>query len=334
MPENAHEFNERTDVQEDQYPDDVQLLARVAALYYEHELTHAEIGKLLGLSRIKITRLLGEARESGIVTITVATETGPFAELERSLAAAYQLSQIWVVPTCPDQETLIRSLGKVAAKALKLVVGDGTKVAVGFSKSVGAISRYLRNDRVTDVQFIALVGSQPGISASYSNTHTSIEMLARAMGGDTRHVPAPIMAGDEVIAKAMLADPSISRTMELAREADVLIVGVGSLDPNQSLITNGQISSAEFEQLKEAGAVGDISARFFDANGNPIDSSVDRRVIGLSLKDFSGIPTRIGVAAGIEKRAAIYSSIRAGYVNQLVTDFETAKWLLARATEN
>ena len=41
------------------------LLGRVARMYYEHGLTHQEIANALGLSRIRVTRLLAEARDKG-----------------------------------------------------------------------------------------------------------------------------------------------------------------------------------------------------------------------------------------------------------------------------
>jgi DNA-binding transcriptional regulator LsrR (DeoR family) len=328
MAEKRQEFNPRTDVQSSDEVNDTQLLGRVASLYYEHELTHADIGKLLGISRIKVTRLLSEARESGIVQIQIIPSGRPFDALELGLTTKFNLSQAWVVPNCADHESLLRSLGKVAARSLKLVIGDGSTVAVGFSRSVGAIGRYLRNDRATNVSFISLVGSHPGINDGYSNTNTSVANLARAMGGAPRHIPAPLLAGDGNIAIAMLSDPSIAKTIQMAKEADVLLVGIGGMTPKMSLFQSGQISKDERLKLRDSGAVGDISARFFDGNGSPILSSVDERVIGARLSDFHRIPVRIGVAAGEEKRLAILSAIHAGFINQLVTDAATAKWLI------
>ena len=48
-----------------------QLLARVSSMFYEQDLTQSEIGEKLGLSRVKIYRLLKEAKEEGVVQITI-----------------------------------------------------------------------------------------------------------------------------------------------------------------------------------------------------------------------------------------------------------------------
>ena len=47
------------------------LLARVASLYYEDNLTQAEISRHVHTSRSTVSRLLRQARDSGIVEITI-----------------------------------------------------------------------------------------------------------------------------------------------------------------------------------------------------------------------------------------------------------------------
>lgn len=49
----------------------VDLLVEAARMYYENSLTHAEIGKKLGFSRWTASRLIQEARDRGIVRITI-----------------------------------------------------------------------------------------------------------------------------------------------------------------------------------------------------------------------------------------------------------------------
>ena len=45
-------------------------------------------------------------------------------------------------------------------------------------------------------------------------------------------------------------------------------------------------------------------------------------------EDYKNIPTRIGIAGGPEKLAAIRAALRGGYVNVLITDLDTAAALL------
>ena len=48
-----------------------ELLAKVASLYYEEELTQNEIAARLGLSRVKIYRLLKQAKDEQVVQVVI-----------------------------------------------------------------------------------------------------------------------------------------------------------------------------------------------------------------------------------------------------------------------
>jgi len=48
-----------------------ELLAEVSSLYYEKEINQAQIGDQLGLSRVKVYRLLKEARDEQVVQISI-----------------------------------------------------------------------------------------------------------------------------------------------------------------------------------------------------------------------------------------------------------------------
>ena len=66
-----------------------------------------------------------------------------------------------------------------------------------------------------------------------------------------------------------------------------------------------------------------------DANGDPVASSFDQRVIGISRDDIMRVPRRIGVAGGTEKTEANRAAVRGGWVNLLITDLQVAEALVA-----
>lgn len=49
--------------------DDIRLIVKIAQLYYEQDMTQAQIARELGIYRTTISRLLKRGREQGIVTI-------------------------------------------------------------------------------------------------------------------------------------------------------------------------------------------------------------------------------------------------------------------------
>ena len=91
------------------------------------------------------------------------------------------------------------------------------------------------------------------------------------------------------------------------------------------------MTCAELSELHAAGAVGEICARFYDINGGPCATSLDRRMVAPDLEQLRSIPLIIGVACGHEKAAAILGAVRGGYVKTLVTDDVTAVAILSLA---
>jgi DNA-binding transcriptional regulator LsrR (DeoR family) len=129
--------------------------------------------------------------------------------------------------------------------------------------------------------------------------------------------------------RALRADPGVRETLRLAGDADLLVAGVGGMDRGSGLLIE-RLSEREQAQLDEAGAVGDISGRFFDGDGTPVTSDVDERVVGLTLGELSAIPRRVAVSFGPHKAEALRTALRAGLMNMAVTDVTTAKALLEK----
>jgi hypothetical protein len=116
--------------------------------------------------------------------------------------------------------------------------------------------------------------------------------------------------------------------MKLWKELDLALVGIGSLEPSPLLRQSGNaLTEAEQDQLRGAGAVGDVCLRFFDANGTVLDTPLDRRVVSITPSDLRHVPRRIGVAGGTSKYRAIRAALRGGWVNVIVTDLDTARGL-------
>jgi hypothetical protein len=82
--------------------------------------------------------------------------------------------------------------------------------------------------------------------------------------------------------------------------------------------------SRELADLAEAGAVGDISLRFFDKDGRPVKTSLDDRVIGLPLEELERVDRVIALAGGGKKTDAIAGALRISVIDPLVIDNFTA----------
>ena len=68
--------------------DDIRLIVKIAQLYYEQDMTQAQIARELGIYRTTISRLLKRGREQGIVTIAINYDYNENLWLEQQLTAA------------------------------------------------------------------------------------------------------------------------------------------------------------------------------------------------------------------------------------------------------
>jgi lsr operon transcriptional repressor len=304
------------------------MLSRVARLYYEHDLTHAEIAEILGVSRVKVTRMLAEARRRGIVEIRIKGDTHAFAELESRLATKLGLQDAWVVPSSPDPARLQRSLGAGGAHCLEAMVTPRMIVGINQSRTVAAVVPALGGEKPVDAQFVPVSGSRGGPDGA--KAHETSEALARAFGGRAHHVPAPVLASTAEAAAVLWAESEIAETLALAAKADLLVIGIGTLEDNH-LTRTGAITHEELGPLRSQGIVGDVSSRFFDAQGRPVPLAIDQRVIALTLEQHLAIPVRIAIAGGATKREALKAAGAGKLFNILVTDVETADWLVENA---
>ena len=79
---------------------------------------------------------------------------------------------------------------------------------------------------------------------------------------------------------------------------------------------------------RKAGAVGEINLRFINEDGEPVKTELDDLVIGIELQQLRKIDLKIGVSGGMSKKHATLAVARGKWVDVLVTDTETAKFML------
>jgi DNA-binding transcriptional regulator LsrR (DeoR family) len=307
---------------------DLELLGKVARLHYDFGLTHQEIGEILRLSRVKVTRLLQQARDAGVVQIEVRTDASPYAAIEVELTATFDLDEALIVPEFEEHERLRPAIARVAAGYLTRVLHDGMTVALPLSRTVALVPGFVSAPRPVAARFVSLVGGLRS-SSEAMNPYESTERLAQLFGGTAEHLHAPVMVASAEAARALMQEPAIAQTLQRAREADAALVGLGGVHDHLNLVAEGYMTAAGWDELVAGGMVGDIGARYFDAQGRQVECDVNDRVIGLTLDELRRIPLRVVVAGGRDKDRAIHAALRTGLISVLVTDAGTATRVLA-----
>src|SRR4051794_21432345 len=79
--------------------DRVALLVKVARLYHEQGVRQPDIAERLHMSQSRVSRLLKEAAEAGIVRTVVVPPPGAHADLEDAVRDRYGLTDVVVADT-------------------------------------------------------------------------------------------------------------------------------------------------------------------------------------------------------------------------------------------
>ncbi|SDT46720.1 sugar-binding transcriptional regulator [Jiangella sp. DSM 45060] len=307
----------------------VELLTRVASLYHLEGMTQEEIAAKLGLSRPKVGRLLKQARDIGIVEITVHVHPSLAMPLESELSARFGLRVI-VAGDQPDETAQRAQVGKAAATALDRLLIDGATVTVGMGRNVKAVSEQAAGLRQRPCTVISGIGGSAQVGDGL-NSNDIATRLADALGGRFEGVYAPAYVESTQLRDTFLGHADIGRTLSRASHADIAVVGIGDAVPDSLVVRLGCISAEEMARLREDGAVGDILGHFVNAEGAPIAEWIEQRVVGLTRDDLRKIPQVIAVASEATKAPAILGAVRSGLIGTLVISVTTARGLLAAA---
>jgi DNA-binding transcriptional regulator LsrR (DeoR family) len=129
--------------------------------------------------------------------------------------------------------------------------------------------------------------------------------------------------------KVLLKKAYVQAAMDLFDRMDMVLVGIGAVEPSRLLASSGNVfSSQELNQLPKQGAVGDICLQFFDVAGTPVRTELAERVIGISLQQIKKAKRVIALAGGKRKVHAILGALNGRWIDVLITDRWTAKAVL------
>jgi len=299
--------------------------ALVARRYYLDERSKVEIAGELGLSRFKIARLLDMARDSGLVRIEIGHPGLIDADLAAQIMERFRLKHAVVVDTEDDHvESMRRHLGQVAAELLAEVIAPEDVLGVAWSRAVGAMARAL--PRLSSVPVVQLTGalSMP------DDDHSAIDIVrdvARATSGPAYVFYAPFTVPDAATAHALRRQHDIARAFDQLPRVTKAVVGLGLWAPGQSTIYD-TAPEHDCKTLTRLGVCAEVSGVFLAADGEPVQTDLTHRMIGITAEQMRAIPEVTTIAYGTAKIPAARAALRSGLISGLVTHKTFAQELL------
>ncbi|MCM3728157.1 sugar-binding transcriptional regulator [Neobacillus cucumis] len=303
-------------------------LVKVASFYYIKGFTQEQIAKKIGVSRPVISKQLQKAKDYGIVEVFIKDETVHTVELEEKVEECYGLKDVVVVPVS-DQYLEMRKkvIGQVAANYIIKNFRNVRRIGIGWGSTLAELVREYPYERREDVKIIPLVGGMGSQQVDIHANQLAYE-LAKKMNGSCSYLYAPAILDSEGLRNRLVNMIDVKSVLEEARKVDLALVGIGNPYKESTLEKIGYIKEEDIEDLRKSGAVGDISSRFLDSNGRPINHPINDKVIGTTLDEIKEVPVVVGVVEGTNKLESIRGALRGNYLDVLIIDEVSASALL------
>lgn len=314
-------------------PRDIEDLLRVARLYYVDRLSQQQIATVLRTSRSNVSRMLTAACDAGLVEIRIVDPGGRDSALEERLRSTFGLREARVAarPRGAGTEDPVGAVGTLAARLLTESVTDAMTVALSWGTALQAMVWAVRSERPYAVQLAQLVGGLSAIRNEISGLELVRELSVRLGASHVHYLHAPATFTSRRARESLLAETAVAQALDRARRADLAFVGIGTPAHgcSSALLESLRLSESELRDFWARGPVGDVAARYVDAQGEPVTGAVADRVLAVSAQDLRRIPTVVGVAAGAIKAPGVLGALRGRLVDVLVCDEALARAVLA-----
>lgn len=309
---------------------DDRLTIRAAYLYYRVGLTQAQVADRLGLSRVKVGRLIASALSRGIVSIEISHPLARVTEMEVELENRFGLRDA-VVASSPavngEDELRLLAVAAAGAEYLRSLELADTQVAIGWGTTMHAVSNALSDGWGANLDIYQLNGAVP-VSGYATRAGEIMSRFGERSDGRAHLLQVPAIVDRFEVRQALETDRSVQRALEGARTAPVAMFSLGNLRPDSVLVSSGYVAEPDIDSLRDRGAVGDVISRFLRADGSVADTALDDRTMGIEIERLGARDRAIGIASGVAKAPIARAAIAGGHVNTLVVDDDLARALL------
>jgi len=299
---------------------DRRTLAEIARLYYLRDVSKVEIGQRFGISRFRVARLLDQARNQGVVSISIQGAAPVDDVASRSLSEHWGLNTTVVNSGQGTEVEVRRFVGQATAELFMDSARDGDTVGLAWGRTLRAMTDYLsRLPKVSVVQLIGAVTSD--LDASPVEL---VRRTAASTGGRAYPIFAPAIVGDAGALAVLKTNPDVKAALDLFDHLDLAMISVGSWYPAASQI-RAVLAEPDRSRLDELGIRAEMAGVFLDADGQIVAEDFSDRYLSISAAQLRRVPRLVAAAGGRIKLDAVRAVVKSGIITDLVTDHTLAE---------
>lgn len=306
---------------------EMNLMLTVIKCYYELGMNQEEIAKKEFISKSSVSRLIKKAVENGYVTFQINYPVESVKILEEEFHKYFDVDKVFITPSyTEDFDIRLRYTCTSAAADLYKIIKDNDIISVSWGTTMDLLASLLKpNANLKKNLKVVLMNGSIGGNISSTKSSQIVEKFAEVFNAEGYLLPAPLIVDKKEIAQAIIADSHVRYVMDLAKKSQLAVVSIGGVHTDSVLTRRGAYSKADYNEIMELGAVGDIAGRCFNIEGDQVSEQVNERTIGLTIEDIKSKQVRIGIGVGQKKARAIIGALRGKIINRIFTDEVTAK---------
>lgn len=293
----------------------IERLVQVAELYYTKNKNQSEIAAELGISRPLVSVLLNEARQRGIVTITINHAHSMQQLLADRLKRQFGVGEVILAE---DRKSAEATDDQLAEKLYAYCFGERSgnrKIGIGWGSVLGRMADYAEKQETDKGEHGTIFPLIGGIGASYRGYHTNeiarIVAMHAGLRGEYLYLPAFFDSADDL---------AYARRTEIYRELnkcwekmDLAVIAVSNASSYPDLGAEYRFGGNPVKK----GAAGRILAYYYDAAGKMIVPEVDN-VLQASAEQLRHAKKTVAVCSALLQPKGLAGALALGIIDVLM----------------
>ena len=222
-----------------------------------------------------------------------------------------------------DEQALRHRLGEATGQALMDLITPGDVLGMSWSRTLSGLAASLT--QIPPCPIVQLTGAVPPPDGR--DLLDLVRSVARVGGGPAHVFYAPMILDDAQTAAAVRRQADIADAFALLPSVTIAVVALGAWAAGLSTIYDA-VTADERDALAALGVCAELAGVFVGADGRPVPTPLDSRMIVTPGPVLERIPFVLSVAYGVAKSPAVCAAIRGRLVHGLVTHASLARAML------
>ncbi len=307
--------------------ENVKYLLEICEMFYIQGKSQKEISAILNISRPQVSRFIAKAKEEKLFSIKLNYPNIEENEYQNLISEKFNIPEVYIYDIGQNNSSeAMHQLAEASKDLFNLLVKNNQTVGIMAGRTVEILGEKIDSSKNRGLTFIPLCGGL-SINGGTWQANNICQQFAHKTNGKFYLLNAPNYFTQAATKAALLSEESINEVMNMGKNCDVALLGIGSVTTTSTGILASGLSKEEIEILKSEGAIANICCSYINKDGKIIDTSIANNILGHSISDLKK-SKKIAIAMGDEKLEAIKSVLKGEYIDVFITSLDTAKKIM------